>query len=157
MPASAHSRIALPMRLVPGRGRTAVLLALSVAFVALGLWMAREQPLLGYLCAAFFALGIPVFALSLIPGSTYLELTEEGFTFQVLFRRKSERWKDIQGFGVWKARRHKRVGWIYVPGHRARGQGLAEAMSGVHGSLPDTYGMQAEELADLMTEIKRRT
>lgn len=150
-------RIELPMRLTPSRGKAVALLALSVGFLALGLWLAQKQPWFGYLAAGFFALGIPVFAARLLPGAFYLELTAEGFTFSALLRKKTERWQDIAGFGVWRAGPSRKVGWLYAAGRRVSGQTLSEAMSGVHGSLPDTYGMNAEKLAALMNELKRRS
>ncbi len=155
-PAYTGPEIVLPMRLAPSRIRTIGLLAASLAFLVVALLMAREQPMLGYLGAAFCAATAVVFGVQLVPGASFLELTAEGFTFAGMFRKKSELWRDIRGFGVWRASRNKMVGWLYMPGHQVRGQSFSEAMTGVHGSLPDTYGMKAEDLADLMNELKRR-
>jgi hypothetical protein len=55
-----------------------LLLAISIAFVAIGLWMTSERPVLGWLCAGFFALGIPASLFMMRHNSTYLRLTDKG-------------------------------------------------------------------------------
>lgn len=48
-------------RVIPtSRAKSALVLLASIGFVALGVWMSGEKPVLGWVCAGFFALGIPV-------------------------------------------------------------------------------------------------
>jgi hypothetical protein len=160
-PHSSYSgpAIVLPMRLYPRRLKTLGLLVFCIAAVAGGLFMAREQPLIGYLCAGFFALGIPVMLINLLPGQAYLELAEDGFTFAGVFRKNTIYWKDVAGFGVASVSGNKMVGWDFVPEYAPQktGRAVASTLTGVQGALPDTYGMKAEQLSALMNELKRRS
>ena len=160
-PLSSYSGpdIVLPMRLYPSRLKTLALLVFCIFAVAGGLYMAREEPLMGYLCAGFFALGIPVMLANLLPGQAYLELAEDRFTFAGMFRKSTVYWKDVAGFGVASVRGHKMVGWNFVPEYAAQkaGRALASTLTGVQAALPDTYRMKAEELSSLMNELKRRS
>jgi hypothetical protein len=150
---------ALPMKLYPSQLKTLGLLLICIVFVAGGLFMAREQPLMGYLCAGFFALGIPVMLINLLPGQAYLELAEDRFTFAGVFRKNTIYWKDVAGFGVASVRGNKMVGWNFVPEYAAQktGRALASTLTGVQAALPDTYRMKAEALSALMNELKRRS
>ena len=76
------------------------LLAGSVIFVAGGLLMAQEHGWIGYFCAGFFALGIPVALVQLLPGSTYLRIAEDGISFANLFRVTRIPWDVIDHFSV---------------------------------------------------------
>jgi len=158
-PSYSGPDIALPMKLYPSRLKTLGILAVCIIFVAGGLFMAREQPLIGYLCAGFFALGIPVMLINLLPGQAYLELAEDRFTFAGMFRKHTVYWKDVAGFGVASVRGNKMVGWNFVQEYAAQktGRALSSALAGVQAALPDTYRMKAEELSALMNELKRRS
>lgn len=148
--------VRLPLRLRPSRLKMLALLAVCAVFVALGVWMSRTEPLMGYLCAGFFGLGLPVFALQLLPGVSYLELRRDGFVFRSLFKQATVRWLDIGSLHVVRVQGYTMVGWNYVPGRGGAGAGhtLSKTLSGVHGALPDTYGMKGQALADLMDRIR---
>jgi hypothetical protein len=48
--------------------------------------VARLGNAVGYLGIAFFGLGLVVFVIKLVPNSSYLRVTQEGFTVCSLFR-----------------------------------------------------------------------
>ena len=150
--------VSLPLRLHPSRLKMLGLLAVCLVFVALGLLMSREQPAMGYFCAAFFGLGIPVFSLQMLPGKSYLELAHDRFTTTSLFKRATVQWSDIAELRVIRIHGNKMVGWNYTAAYAGRGTGhaVSSALAGVHGALPDTYGMKAEALAELMDAIRQR-
>ena len=75
------------MTLYPKRSRAIRLFFLCAIFVAIGIWMGVTGEWIGYLIAGFFGLGVVVFIIQLIPGSAYLHLDPEGFTFCSLCRR----------------------------------------------------------------------
>jgi hypothetical protein len=50
----------------------------SLLFVAAGFWMLSDSPITSYLSIIFFGLCAVVFAISLLPNSSYLRLTPEG-------------------------------------------------------------------------------
>lgn len=56
-----------------------LLLLISIAFVAAGVWMSSENPVMGWTTVAFFGLGIPASGFLLLPGKVYLKLDPDGF------------------------------------------------------------------------------
>lgn len=70
----------------PRKRSTLWLLAMSLAFAAIGIWLNDKGEWIGYLCAGFFGLASVVFLLKLLPGSCYLELTKDELRFANLFR-----------------------------------------------------------------------
>ena len=59
-----------PIILHPSKGRAVLLLLGSLAFVIVGLFLGSSGKWLGYLCSAFFALGIPVAISQMLPGAS---------------------------------------------------------------------------------------
>ena len=125
--------------------------------VAGGIWMAQEIGWIGYLFAGLVALGLPVAVVQLLPGSAYLRITEDGLSVAFMFRVKNIPWNVIDHFFVVPIKQfgrtiHKMVGFNSVPSYdRAKtGRRMSSAIAHYEGGLPDTYGMKAEELADLL-------
>lgn len=148
----------LPFTAHPKRAKMALLLLVCVAFVAVGVLMIRDGEVIGWLCAGFFGLGIPIFSIQLLPGSSYLTVSEVGIEYCSMFRRHRLRWSDISEFGVYTVRQgglpvSKMVGFNFSTEYRRAqgGRALSRAISGFEGGLPDTYGFKAEELAELLT------
>ena len=80
---------------------TAILLLLGCGvFTAVGIGIGLKEGWMGYLIASFPALGIMVSIIQLIPGSAYLHLDSEGFTFCSLFRKTTIAWSDVDEFFV---------------------------------------------------------
>ena len=145
------------MTLYPKRSSMIWLLVVCSAFVAAGLWLGARGEVVGYLCAALSALGIPIALIQLVPGSTYLSLDERGFTVRNLFRTSFMPWSAVDRFFVVTLRStgmkvRDMVGWNFVASYdRARvARRLATIISRCEGALPDTYGKKAEDLAVLM-------
>jgi len=112
---------------------------------------------IGYLIAAFFALGIPAALIQMVPGSGFLRIDASGVTFSNVFRRTFLRWSDIETFYVVTLRSHgikahEMVGFEYAPAcDRSRtARKLAKFISDCEGALPDTYGKKASDLAELL-------
>jgi hypothetical protein len=145
------------LTLYPKASKALLLLLISAAFVAIGLWLGSDGEWMGYLCAAFFGLGIPVALVQLVPGSGFLRIEADGFTFASLFRKHSLRWSDIDCFYVVTLRNHgmktmDMVAFNYSPTYdRMRtARAFAKVIAGAEGALPDTYGRKASALADLL-------
>jgi len=140
-----------------------MLLTVCLAFVACAIFLIHKGEKFGWVCAGFFGLGIPVFLVQLLPNASFLTVTEEGIEFCSLFRRHKIRWSDISEFGVTTVRQqglpvNKMVGFNYSPTYQraAKARSVAKALAGFEGALPDTYGMRAENLAQLLTEYHRK-
>ena len=134
----------------------AALLAGSLAFVAGGLLLIPQEPLVGWLCVVFFGLGAIVFSVNLHPKSSFLTVAHEGFTVARLFRQHFVPWSHVQEFVPARVGLNKMVGWNYTPEFRAQAtlRRINQATSGVEGALPDTYGMSVDALCALLNEIR---
>jgi hypothetical protein len=146
-----------PRTLYPKKSTAVWLLLLCSAFVVAGLFVGKREGWIAYAGAGFFALGIPVAIVQLLPGSSYLRIDAKGITFRNMFRDTSVLWSDVEEFFVVTMTQkgipvRKMVGLNYVPSYdRMRlGRRLAAAIANCEGALPDTYGKRAEELATLL-------
>lgn len=134
-------------------------LAVCSAFVALGIWLGITQGAIWYLAAAFFAIGIPIAMIQLLPSSSYLRISSDELTFCNMFRETKMPWNILDSFETIVLKQNestirKMVG-IHFTSDYAKSptmRKLNNAISGVDGALPDTYGMKAEELTALLNE-----
>lgn len=142
----------LPLQLRVSPLKMLALLLVSLAFVCIGLLMLHDQPIMGASSIAFFGLGVLVAVVSLLPGSSYLELNRDGFVVSTLYRKSFISWAQVKEFQTYRMQHSERVGWTYAPmaGVASVGRRLSTTLAGVEGGLPDNYGMKAEELAGLM-------
>lgn len=134
-------------------------LFVSLVFVAAGVWMIPKDPLAGYLTVGFFGVCAIVFAIMLLPNSSYLHLTEEGFIYCNLFRvSQIVRWRDVADFSVTHIRFNPMVGWRYVPEYleRPKWRAMNRFLAAVDDALPNTYGMKAQRLATLMNSFRKQ-
>ena len=147
------------MKLTPNRSKYVILLLASGAFVAMGAFLVLQgQPLIGWLNIVFFGLGVVVAIVSLLPGSNQLLLTEEGIEVRSLYRRWSVRWRDVQAFFPAFISRREMVCWNYAADYtdQRTGRVIANNLAGVEAALPDTYGLPAAVLADLLNQWRER-
>jgi hypothetical protein len=152
----------------PGRVTWLLVLGISLTFVVGGLlalfWPRqpgapeKEGAWIMWACVGFFGLCAVVALLQFLPQSSCLRLGAEGFTIRTLYREQTYRWEDVDTFGVTRVRLNKMVGFNFAPHFQraARLRRVSAALVGFEGALPDTYGMKAEELADLMNQYKYR-
>jgi hypothetical protein len=128
----------------------------SGIFVAIGLWLLPRQPFIFLPCIFFFGLCALVGLVSLLPNSSYLTLTEQGFLFASLFRKHFVAWSSVQSFVPVKIRFNSMVGWNYSSEFQEsrRLRKVNTAIAGAEAALPDTYGMSVEKLADLMNQLR---
>jgi len=146
------------VRLTPSPLKHFGMLAICIAFVAIGVLARGDNPALMWLVSGFFGLGAVVFIINLIPGSSFLELTAQGFTFRALYRTWHVPWTDVDGFLVANVGGRDMVCWNYAPGYDKQkfGRRLSSGLSGVEAGLPDTYGRSAGELAQLLNDWRQR-
>jgi hypothetical protein len=154
---------ALPFKLHTSKTKTILLLLLALAFATMSSFLAlREGSLVGWMGCALFGLGVLVFAINLLPGASYLLVTEEGIEVASLFRRKRHKWSDFAGFGTYSLYQ-KGIPIRTCVGIRFRDElkgasqfarSVARAASdGFDGALPDSYGMKPKDLAVLLNEV----
>lgn len=135
-------------------GVGAVCFSLSVG----GAWMVREGQWIGWLVMIGFGVGVPISLISAMPNASYLRLDSEGFTVCSIYRAYKIRWADVSGFGVGRvARRNKMVMYNFEPTCTLispRVRSFMTKHAGYEGGLPDNYGLEHEELADLMNRYR---
>ena len=151
--------IHLPVTYSASRKKMLMLLGVSLAFVAIGVWLYEdpENRLMAGLCAGFFGLCALVALVSLHPRAAYLTLNEQGFEFCSLFRKHFVAWSAVQEFVPISMSGNAMVGFYYVPGQNApKMRHVSNFIAGVEAALPDTYGHSSVDLARLLNELRRK-
>lgn len=146
------------LELKPSPWRHLGLLGVSLVFVAIGIFMVRDGDWMGWFVLGFFGLCALVFAVQMLPGASRLRLDRHGFTFTSLFRSSTVPWSEVSGFFVAPVGGRAMVCWEYaanVP-RDVRSRRLSRALAGVEAGLPETYGLRAEALAELLEDWRRR-
>jgi hypothetical protein len=146
--------------LCPRRKKWLPVLLGSVVFTTIGVWMASNNDWRGWLGLIGFGPCAIVSALMVsFPQVTSLRLTDEGFYMRSLFRTHFLRWCDVTGFGLFSVSLNLMVGFNYSAAYPKQklGRRMAADLAGWEGALSDTYGMSAQELADLMNAWKRKS
>lgn len=149
------------LTLYPSKKSLFLNLFISVIFVLGGIYMiqAGEPPiLLWWVDVILFGLGFIILCIQLLPGSSYLKLSSEGFETKNLFKSHLTKWSDVEKFGHQKIGSKDMVVLMYVESYKGaeKTRKFSNALTGIDGALPDSYGMDIEDLADLLTEWKRR-
>ena len=149
------------IELTPDKQRTAAYLFGCVAFVFLGMIdVSRHHGgMIAWVCVLFFGIGAAVFAIRLIPGASYLRLSGPGFQIRNLYRDNPLiLWRDISEFRVVRLPPTNRpvvvFNWYAAPNRGMRQ--LNTRLTDATDSLPDTYGLQPEELAAYMNAWRSR-
>lgn len=149
------------MTLKPSKGKWLALLSSSLVFVALGIFLALDGQIMGWFAGGFFALGLPLSVIQLRGTSSWLKLGAEGFEQSMLGRKMASGWEDVSDFRIWKMKRglftvHTGVSFDRAEDAGKRLASVNQAIAGGSAALGDTYGMKAEELADLMNAFRAR-
>jgi hypothetical protein len=131
------------------------LFLVALAFVGAGVCFRPDHPLAAYVVIGFFGLCAVVVAINLLPRSSYLRLTAAGFEICNLFRSRFIAWKDVSRFGVTRVGNREMVGWDPLPPISTLGK-TNQALCGYASAFPDTYGLKAEKLAELLNSVRDR-
>lgn len=140
-----------------------MLLAAS-AFVAVGIFMIirGEDVMVGWMCALFFGLGIPVSIYMLTPGAGELRIDRNGIQMRAIFRPWKLSWSDVNGFYVGHVKTGysstKMIGIEYSSSYQKLriGRQLASAVTGMQGALPNNFNRPAEEVCELLNRAKKQ-
>lgn len=156
---TSSGEVLTPRVLHSSRRRTLGLLALSGGFAFAGVLMVGADADFGWLVAAFGLVGTLVFAIMLVRPNR-LELSQQGLTTVTLGRRWSVKWSECGEFRASKIDYNVAAPSMVVfdcsaPGVRSHVlEAAAEALSGANAALPETYGMSADELAELLNSYR---
>ncbi|KQT25684.1 hypothetical protein ASG22_02940 [Chryseobacterium sp. Leaf405] len=142
----------LPVTFYPGKLKHIILAIASLVFVILGISIIRGGSWLGLFPAFFFGICLTVFIINLIPNSSYLKISEKGFEMRTMFRSTFIPWEVVTGFSV------KRIAITKMVIIEFNNQYIdTSKLKSKTGAFPDTYGMPAQKLAEIMNEYKAQS
>lgn len=127
--------------LPPSRARWIFVAVLSVVIVGVNFYAVATQntPALGILAIIFTVTGSAA-GIQLVPGSAGMWLDRQGFTFRMFWYDRRREWTEITPI------LSSQVGLLQMVGYNRKN----DAPNKPREVLPDTYGISANELADLM-------
>jgi hypothetical protein len=147
-----------PLTLYPSRKKWLLVLAGSALFAVGGFWMIKTGDARGWLVLIFFGLAAAVAAVAMLPGAGALTLDAQGFEATNLFRRHRTRWQDTTGFQAARIPPARQM-WVVYDDITQNKKSIAKFNIGIVGrnaALPDTYGLSADDLAQLMAQWRGR-
>jgi len=137
------------LRLTPPALRTALLFAASLIWLIFGGYLfAETRSVLPAILALLGLVSTVIYGLALIPGGSYLEAGQDGLTIGASFRKRSLAWADVEEFSVRQLGRKKKLVRYRLTPRTGETSGREEL-------LPDTYGLEAEELAKQLNDMRR--
>ena len=147
-------------KLYPSKLKTILYLLVCSAFTTIGIFMLLEgdEEFMGWLGVCFFGLGVLVFFISLFPSANYLKLDENGFEVCNLYRKTRYNWQDIHSFSAGSIHMNAMVFYDFSPNFKKQRtlRKINTKIAGSQAALPNTYGLKAEALADLMNDYKEK-
>jgi hypothetical protein len=103
---------------------------------------------------------VAVFALQLLPNSSYLRIGPEGFTVCTLFRAHSCRWNDVGAFKVGRVGSKEMVVFNFSPQYRGprRLARLNVNLVGAEAAVAaaGTWNVRMDQLANLLNRYRER-
>lgn len=131
-------------------------MAIGAGFVAIGIIMIiMNGDFLAWFVTLFFGLVAGVGVLQLTGAGSHLELNADDFVIANFGRKTTERWDECANFSVYRVSRTELV--VYdrardVDTHKGE---MNRSISGRSSGLPDTFGMSAKDLAELMNAYQQ--
>jgi hypothetical protein len=152
------SRFPGVVALYPSRTKWVLILAGCLVFAVGGFLMIRDQQTAGWYVFVFFGLGAIVAVVVMLPSAASLKLDREGFEVTSLFRRHRTKWKDASEFST-AAIPPSNVVLVVYDEATVENYKLAQfskKLTGHNAALGDTFGLAAEDLAELMNRWRGR-
>lgn len=135
--------------------------ATSLNAIALAMLHQDSSSRLAWLALAFFGIGAIVLVVAMLPGATSLTLDRDGFVAKEAFIRNRSRWQNVTNFVAAPARPPapqdiKLVWFNDTQWQKWKLARMETAALGYNAALPATYGLPAEDLANLMARWRDR-
>lgn len=141
----------LPLILKPSKIKNIILILISIGFISLGISLLEKNMLIAVLNIVFFGICLIIFIINLLPNSSYLTIDEKGIEMKNLFRTTFIPWQAVSGFKTKFIFVNKLVTFTIDEKFLENSK-----MKGKTGAFPDTYGMSAKNLANLLNEYKAK-
>lgn len=141
-----------PLYLYPGKLKATLLLLFSLSFVVMGIYLTIKGNILtGIVPIIFFGLSAVVAFLNFVPKASYLKLDENGIEMCNLYKKSFLPWQVVATFTPGQLMLSKTV-FFHLKPEVAQENKLRREK----GSFPDTYGMSATKLAELLTDYQKK-
>jgi hypothetical protein len=144
---------------VASRKKAVLILIGSIGFVALGVWLLPEFPILGWVTIAFFALGVPTSLVVMFSNATYLRLDEEGFEMSSIVAKRKFKWTDVAAFRIGSISGARMIAIDFHPEYeslRRTRRALGMLTGGVESAIPNQYTASPEQVLAALTEWRNR-
>lgn len=147
------------MELKPNRLKWLLVFLIAIGFVAIAVWLGPErEPVVFYGAGGFFLLCALIATPLMFGVGSTLTLDREGFSCRTLFRTFRREWRECSAFYPVSTGLRKFVGFATEQDETAHPKLAAtnRTMIGASGMLPDTFGLDAEGLSDLLNRFRAR-
>jgi hypothetical protein len=150
-----------PVTLTPGRRKSLIALAACVAITAVCVYLIAtgrlfgwEDTVMAWAAAAFFgACAARALILLIVPSAAGLTLDDDGFEIASIVRRVHVPWRHVSGFRAAASGPGKDPRVSYEVRDTAA---PPQSRTAATRTLPDTYGLAADDLARLMDEWRQQ-
>jgi hypothetical protein len=155
-----------PVTIKSSRLKIAALLLIAIVMAGTSLYLLEfeQNPRYRTWLAAwgiliFFSVGIPIFAVMLLPNASYLKLGPREFELVSLFKKARIPWRNAMNFRldpIMPMNNKKMLVFDYTP---LPGEQISKWLGAIargRGALPGTYRLNQADLADLMNQWRER-
>ncbi len=143
----------------PNKWKTFILFLMCSVFVALGIFMVDEEPIIGRASIIFFGFGALIALIQFYPNSVYLKLTDEGFEVKSLFRTNFTKWTEIENLEQDSLRGNKMICFDYTEEHKKYNteKKIGKFLLGKGGVIQSIYAIKTKDLLALMKQYKSKS
>jgi hypothetical protein len=145
-----------PITLVPSRGKWWTYGVLNGFVTIMSIILILHGLVVAMFLTAVFGIATMISVIALIPGSMSLQLNEKGFGVTKFFRTQIFHWSDVSDFGVCTFRGYQMIVFNAAKARLGIWDKMNAALAGKNGYLPDTFGLGAADLANLMARWRER-
>lgn len=145
--------------LKPDRLRWLFVFLIATGFVAIAVWVGPEkEPVLFWGAGGFFLICALIATPLMLGVGASLALDTSGFVCRTLFQSFRREWRDCSAFYPVRIGFRQFVGFTTQQDEAAHPNLAAanRAMIGASGMLPDTFGLDADGLSDLLNRFRAR-
>lgn len=151
----ALADIGSPLILTASRAKWLLLGCVSAGFVTGGCTaIFSGAPLVGWPAVIFFGAGVLISLTQLTLWRSTLHLSADGFRLSSLWRKQQERFDECSSFNVIHMEGGPYVGYDRVQDIGKTMSGINRALAGRSSMFPDTFGLYAEEFAELLNAYR---
>ncbi len=143
----------------PNKVKFAIFFFICSLFVAIGIFIKDQDPMIAWANIIFFGLGAIASLVQFYPNASYLKLTDEGFEVKTIFRSNFTKWSDVKEFSQDTIRGNKMIFFNYTNSHKKHkiSKKLAKFLAVKEGVIQSSYNIKTKELLNLMKEYKRKS